>query len=624
MIVNHTFSEGFTKLYEEFLGYELGRNLLKVDGIGPEQIDVGLMSKAYFKQNLPDITVDANANANEGISANNYISEATKGILKLDGYYLIWHYARKRFGEERANDLLRSIWSGDIYFHDASSHMVNIPYCWAYSTTTIMIEGRPYGQLQSLPPKRADSFIAQIVEVTMDLSQEFAGAITPADMLVNYAWYAKNENLPDYRILNDLQKFVHVVNNKFRMGGQSPFVNLSLFDRENLNKVFKDHVYPDGTGIDVEYIMRIQKLFGEWFAKGDPVTGLPYRFPVCTINISKDSEGIIKDQDFLDWVAKTNIEKGCFNIYVNDGHKVASCCRLVNDFERMQFRTDSFGNGGMNIGSHRVITVNLPRVALLAGGSRIKFYDVLEKTLDNIADLLQVHREDILDRRVKRGFLKFFEPLKWFNLEQLFSTIGVVGIYEMAYFMGLDIRTDEGSKFVAEVLLFIEDRAKEYSTKYQHSFNVEEIPAESTAVKLAQKDSLMGLQSEFSLYSNQYIPLISEATLPERVKLTGKFMDILSGGGILHLNIKEQIKDPEVMKKLINYAVQNKVSHFAINYGFGTCVNGHTSVVGTGKTCPICGGEVREWLTRVIGYFTKVTSWHSVRREYEFPNRKFM
>lgn len=624
MQVTHTFSEGFNKLYDKYLATEEGKMLLEIDGISPEQVDVGLMSKMYFKKNLPDITVDANANANEGISANNYISEVTKGILKLDGYYLLWHYANKRFGEERATELIDSIWLGDLYFHDASSHMINIPYCWAYSTTTVMAEGRPYGQLHSLPPKRADSFIAQVIEVTMDLSQEFAGAITPADLIINYAWYAKKEKLSDYKILNDLQKFVHVTNNKFRMGGQSPFVNLSLFDRENLKKVFGDHVYPDGSKIDIEYVMHVQKLFGEWFAKGDPVTGLPYRFPVCTINISKDDNGVIKDTDFLDWVCRVNIEKGCFNIYVNDGHKVASCCRLVNDLERMQYRADSFGNGGLSIGSHRVCTINLPRIACKAGGCRDKFFNELEVALDKVADLLQVHREEILRRRVDRGFLKFFNPLKWFSLDQLFSTIGVVGIYETVYFMGYDIGIEEGTQFVEDVLNFIEDKAVEYSKLYKHSFNVEEIPAESTAVKLAQKDYLLDYQDEFRLYSNQYIPLIADATLPERIKLTGKFMDILSGGGILHLNIKEQIKDPEVMKKLVNYAVQNGVSHFAVNYGFGTCENGHTSVVGTGKTCPICGGEVKEWLTRVIGYFTKVTSWHSVRREYEFPNRKFM
>jgi ribonucleoside-triphosphate reductase len=391
-----TFEEGFDNLYKSYLDDERKAALLDIEGIAQRHLDIGEMSRSYFTKNLPDMSVDQNANANGSLSANNYMAEITKGILKAEGYYLIWHYANKVFSRIRANQLIRAIWDGDVYFHDASGPQTQIPYCWAYSTAVIMLQGRPYGQLYSVPPKRADSFMAQVIETTMDLSQDFAGAISPADLIVNYAWYAKNENLDDKQIQNDLQKFVHVMNNQFRTSGQSPFVNVSLFDRENLRKVFGEYMYPDGTGIDIEYIMHVQKLFGEWFSKGDPASGLPYRFPVCTLNISKDKDGKIQDQDFLEWTCNVNLEKGCFNIYVNDGHKIASCCRLVNDMERMQFRADSFGNGGLNIGSHRVVSINLPRIALKANGDREIFDKELRYALDIARDLLLVHREEIL------------------------------------------------------------------------------------------------------------------------------------------------------------------------------------------------------------------------------------
>ncbi len=149
---------------------------------------------------------------------------------------------------------------------------------------------------------------------------------------------------------------------------------------------------------------------------------------------------------------------------------------------------------------------------------------------------------------------------------------------------------------------------------------------ESTAPKLAAKDKMLfGEEAQpFALYSNQYIPLIADATMEERIRITGKFMDILSGGGILHINVKEEIKDPKVMRKIIEYAVQHGCSHFAINYGFGECEHNHTTVAGNSKVCSICGGEIKSWMTRVIGYFTKVTSWNKVRREFEFPKRKFI
>jgi len=481
MKIDLFFEPEFDELYESYHNDSKKRELLKLEGISKEQLDVGRMSYNYFTGKIADMSVNQNANANEDFSPSSYAAEIVKGIQKLEGYFLLWRYSQRKLGTERANELIRAIWDGDIYFHDASGVNINQPYCVAFSTQNIMLEGRPYGQLPSVPPKRADSFIAQVTETVMDLSQDFCGAIAPSDMIVNYCWYAKRENLSDYEILNDFQKFVHVVNNKFRMGSESPFTNISLFDRENLEKVFSDYRYPDGTKVDIDYVMHVQELVGEWFSKGAP-SGLPYRFPVTTVNISRDENGKILDERFLDWVCKTNIKKGCFNIYVNDGNKIASCCRLVNDMERMQFRSDSFGNGGMNLGSHRVCTVNLPRIALRAQGNEEVFFTLLQEQLENAMDLLYIHRNEIMKRRIESGFLKFFKPLGWLSLDMFFSTIGEIGIYEAGYFMGYDAKTQEGQDFTEKVLMYIEDFAKEASKKYKCSVNVEEIPKNTGAI----------------------------------------------------------------------------------------------------------------------------------------------
>lgn len=624
MRTQQTFTDDFDDIYAYYNETEKGKELLRIEGISRDFLDIGAMSKSYFTRRTSDITADANSNSNEDINQNNYLSEIAKGITKLDGYFLLFHYTKKRFGCKRADEVTKAVIRGDVYFHDATK--IQIPYCFAYSTSRIMLDGRPYGQLRSLPPKRADSFMAQVIETTMDLSQEYAGAIAPSDMLINYAFYAKNENLTDKQIENDLQKFVHVMNNKFRISSESPFTNISIFDNINLAELTKTMIYPDGSKPDIDYIMRVQKIFCEWFSKGDPSSGLPYRFPVVTINMSRDDNRNIIDKEFLDWVSRINLEKGCFNIYVNDGNKIASCCRLINNVKQMRsYRGDSYGNGGLNLGSHRVVTLNLPRIALKANRDLDKFYMTLQTNLDLCRDLLLVHREEILRRRVELGFLKFYKPLGWFNLDHMFSTIGIIGCFEMAQLMGTDIRTPEGSKFVADVLHYIENFALSCSEETNHPYNVEEIPGESVSVKLCEKDKVIFGEENvpYRLYSNQYIPLIAEASMPDRIELTGKFMDILSGGGIIHLNVREKITDPDVMKRLIEYAVNAGISHMAINYGFGRCENGHTTVCGNSDKCPECGAQIATWITRVIGYFSKVNNWAKTRREYDFPSRVF-
>lgn len=219
---------GFVELYNKYAkDYKLVR-YLEIDGISPDKLDVALMSKNYFTSRMADVSIDTNANANESMSPNSYAAQIVKGLGKLEGYNLLWRYSSRRYGKVFADEAMEHIWQGKLYFHDASGVGLQIPYCLAFSTSHIMLEGRPYGQLRSLPPKRSDSFIAQVIEVVMDMSQDHAGAISPADMIANYCYFLRKEGYdPDDEgdskyILNQLQKFVHVVNNKFRMASESP------------------------------------------------------------------------------------------------------------------------------------------------------------------------------------------------------------------------------------------------------------------------------------------------------------------------------------------------------------------------------------------------------------------
>jgi len=613
MQVNITFEDDFDELYNNF-----PVEFLRLEGIAPEQLDIGLQSKKYFAESPLSMSIDKNANA-YNIGPNNYTAEVMKPLFKLEGYYLLYRYAKRRFGEEKAKGLISAIWYGDVYFHDASGVGVQVPYCFAYSTSMLMVEGRPYGQLYSLPPKRADSFMSQVIETTMDFSQELMGAVGISDLFVNYAWYAKRENKPDYEIINDFQRFVHVMNNQFRVSGQSPFVNVSVFDREMLKRVWEDYVYPDGTKVDVEYVMHIQKLFIEWFCKGDPATGLPYRFPVVTANFAVE-DGKILDEEFLEFIAEHNRKLGCLNIHAGSTTKVASCCRLINDPIRMrQFQSDSFGNGGLNIGSHRVVTINLPRAAARANHDIKQFKQEIRKLMETARDLLLVHR-DIIKRRIEQGFLKFFD-LGWMSLNMFFSTIGFTGFYEAMQILGVDPWKEVD--VMSEIVKMMDEVCIEFSRETGWAFNLEETPAETAAVTLAAKDKVyFGLNDWYDLYSNQFYPLHVDSTnVVKRIKLTGKLMDYVSGGSILHINIADRIDYPEQMKKLIQKTIECGVTHFAINYGFCRCREGHVTI-GRYEKCPICGGEIADYMTRIVGYFVPVSKWNEVRQQ-EFHKRVF-
>ena len=111
------------------------------------------------------------------------------------------------------------------------------------------------------------------------------------------------------------------------------------------------------------------------------------------------------DQESFEYFSKINLEKGCFNIYISSSNKIASCCRLVNDLDLAG--VDSFGNGGVSLGSHRIVTLNLARIGHLSRKSEEVLFKLLQKNLDDAKMLLNAHRK-LLKANIAAGFLPFF------------------------------------------------------------------------------------------------------------------------------------------------------------------------------------------------------------------------
>lgn len=621
MFVNLSFSDKFEKWYKE----QKVMFLVK-EGISPDHLDIQIASNKYIgSANTADSSFDANAN-NDGYikSPEDHYNEMFAGQRKLKNIVSLYNTISELYGHDVAGDCLSKHVDGSVYIHD-SSHM-NKPYCFAYSTQRIMVEGRYWADPKNLPPKRAESFISQVIENTIEMSNQFAGAVAISDFLVNYAWYIHHENLDDNAISQHFQRFIYTLNGKYR-STQPPFINISVFDDNNIRVLFENHTYPDMIKpVDIiPVINRVQNLFMDVFEKGDSA-GKPFRFPVVTANLLFDKvEGYDLDERFIDKISSKNYRKGVFNIYVSDSvGKLSSCCRLVNDFKLLK-GMDSFGNGGMNIGSHKVVTINLPRIGLIAKNEE-DYIEQLKSAVEICEKILVAHRS-LIKKRARQGCLKFIEPLKYVNIDKmLFSTIGIVGVYESAIFMGYTFSTDIENpiyKFISNVLSHIRNMADRMSEKYDVGFNVEQVPAESLAYKFVEKDKLIfGDAIPFEFYSNQFVPLSFNIDPFDRIRIDGMFSKVLSGGGITHLNFTDNFQSPEQMKKVIMFAIEHGLEHFAIEHMMSECAGGHISV-GNFGSCPICSATIIEKYVRVVGYRVPLSSINKIRRIYDVPNRKY-
>lgn len=697
--------------------------LKDIQGIG--ELDPFILSDKFFNAaNVADSSIDPNANMS-GKSPVSFQSEVFKPQLKYRSFYEMWSRVRNKWGVVDANSCISSCIDGGLYFHDITK--IDQPYCFAFDTSFMLIEGRPYGWLPSTPPKRSSSFMSQLVECTMDMSQEHAGAIGIANLIVSLAYFTRKERREIHRQIKDyaytccdqplqylkmglsaaitiymaglgcdldlikgdiqalnnmtcdnkawcesdtvkfkhdiveaaiaisdkvydkyvqnlFQNFVHIMHNTFRTGGDSPFTNLSLFDKLTLRAVFDVAKYPDYSSVvdNYEEIDHLQRIFIEFFHTGSPITGKNYRFPVVSVNIKTNSEGVIEDKDFFRYVVLKNKKRGAFNIHV--GEKVATCCRLTSDLAALKdmIRMDTFGNGGLSIGSHRVVAVNLHRMALIAKYNSRAIESVIEEYLVKAEKLLVAHKE-LLSERCNQKFLKFFN-IHWQDLKMFFSTIGYTGLID-AYavysgksideIMADDDELDEYVYFANDIISKLEDFATQAGKRNEgYAFNVEEIPAENASPKLAQADNYLYGDYQFDdeadmtyhpveLLSNQMIPLYCNLPLYKRLEVSGKLMNKVSGGSILHLNLTEQVTDEAYVELVTSIIEDYKIPHFALNVGSTTCVNGHTTPGIYLDVCPQCGAEIDYFTIRVVGFATDTKDWSAPRREEFFKRQLY-
>lgn len=636
---------------------EIVTSMLKVHGLDDEKFDFINYISSMLNGNLNDMSIDANSNKNEKI-IEGIQQEAFAPVKKAVGYDYLYRKMVHLYGKKEAKRL-----SGEMY--DLSlglSDSTNIlrPYCWALNASKIVTEGRPFGQLESKPSKRVSSYISALCESIHQLSSHLAGAIAVSTFFLDVSHlslYKEGYDLRELktnkrfrkRLENEFQQFIHSVNHLSRVSNESPFTNLSVFDRVKLKFLLNemDWYFPiEELPIDkpvieseeelkefyenyiIDYIIEVQNIFLDLFDKGDPLKGgAPYRFPIITINLSKtvkDNKESVDDLKFLRSICKREIDR--YNIFTSAGTKLASCCRLLSSTDMLEYasQSNSFGAGGsISLGSHRVCTINFMRMALelittTDATQKWILTELLTNRIEDTAKILKAHRE-LLQDLINKKLHPFF-TYGWLVLSRMFSTVGIIGIYEACKVLKEHGWTGDLEK---EIPTYLNEKVNEMSAKYEMPFNIEQIPAESFAIRFAEADKILfGDKQPFEMYSNQFIPLWEEATIWERLDKDGMYNKLLTGGGIVHAQIGEKVTAKQA-EKIIKYAVNAGAEHFALNSIYSECKNKHTSF-GNLSVCPICGGEIVEKYTRIVGFFTPVSSWQKTRREWEFPKRTFV
>ena len=615
-------------LDKDFSDYMSDKNyeLLKIDGI--IKLNSFKFRRDYWTKPTEDVTISPNANlGNTGMrkSFPSLVSEMVAPINKLSSMSLLRKYGNRI--NSNGDNLVRSIISGEVYMHNLT--LLDTPYCVGLSVFPLTIDGLQFGSLTSLPAKRPTSFVNQVIRFIQIASNLFAGATALTDFFPNYSFYThQRDDYSEKSRENDFQNLIHGVSDEVRIGVQSPFTNVSIMSPESLRIMYQNYKWNKDVQINdlIEEIMINQRIYAKFISQGqlgkdrNPI-GLPYRFPITTLvadpSFSKEFPMIWEE------ILKDNANLCHLNFMSNmkiDLKSLSMCCRLnidISDLLKVNIN-NTFGSF-LQVGSHAVVSINLPRIAYESKGDEKKFIELLEQRCETSRQLLKIHRNEILNKR-RLKYHYFFQKGGLDLKRNFFSTIGFIGIANAVEIMGLKITGPVGLKLAEKILRTMKNKSVEFSKADETMYNIEEVPAEAAAGTLAQKDKLV-CGGTYSYYDSQFVPLSYDTDILKRIEIEGELQEHCTGGSISHLNLDGR-PDPEALYKFTNTILEkSKLRQFAFNAGFTVCKSGHNTM-GIYKKCKTCGSDDVDWATRIVGYFSLVSNWNRMK-QLEFKTRKW-
>lgn len=613
---------------------------------------------------------NAAANSNTDANANNSIKNVASiepEVFKDNIRVIQRQMMKDKLNElypEVAKQYIKDIESRIIYPNDESNSPIQKAYCGAYSTYPLITEG--CGGLDGITPTAPNdiqSYSGQVTNAVFALSAQTKGAVALGDYIVSLNmmvveefgsdWYDKldvticNSHVKDWQnrtikreIRKGMKQFIFGVNQpQGNRGFQSPFTNLNFFDKYYFEAMFGDFYYPNGTQPEWKAIDTLQRIFIELLRELRLI--VPLTFPVTTFALLYDENGY-KDKEYEELCAEEWAKGSSHFLYhSNNADSLSSCCRVQNKISKNYF-TSTTGMIGLMTGSVNVITLNINRIVQDWYHSNCNeniSYNLYAWAADNY-DSLKSYIINILERVYKyhiayKTMMYELEDLgmitystaNYLYIKKLYSTIGILGYYEAAKFLGLEDNTSEYKDFMAFILNTISEQNKLHSIhdkKRPFVFNLECVPGENMAVKFYTWDKSDGyfVPEDQNLYNSYFYNPWKEDNPLIKLQLHGGDISNASDGGQgCHINLDTHLSK-EQYKGLMKAAREYGCNYFTFNVPMTKCLDCNHVVNGPVGKCYKCGSENIDYYTRVIGFLTPISNW-SPERKQEFFERLY-
>lgn len=616
------------RYYEAAKAYILYRQKHYEDREVKEKMDF-LINYCNARNAATGSKYDANANV-ERKNIATLIGELPKSSFIRLNRRMLCDRIKEVYGKELSDKYLYYLNHHFIYKNDETS-IAN--YCASVTMYPWLLGGTQSIGGNASRPTNLKSFCGGFLNMVFMVSSMLSGACATPEFLMYMNYFIGLEYGKDYyqhtddvvdlslkkrtldKVITDyFEQVVYTINQPSGARNfQSVFWNIAYYDKYYFQSLFGNFYFPDGSQPDWDSLNWLQKRFMRWF--NQERTRAVLTFPVETMALlSKD--GDVLDQEYADFTAEMYAAGHSFFTYLSDNaDSLSSCCRLRNEIQDNGF-SYTLGAGGVSTGSKSVLTINLNRCIQYAHKNNIPHMQFLEEIVD-LTHKVQICYNENLKYLLDKGMLPLFDA-GYIAMSRQYLTIGINGLVEAAEFLNIPISDNpQYQAFVEDILGLIET----YNKRYRSSsllFNCEMIPAENVGVKHAKWDREDGYQVPRDCYNSYFYVVEDKNTnVLDKFRLHGrKYITHLTGGSALHLNLEEHLSQ-EQYRQLLRVAAVEGCNYFTFNIPNTICNEcGHIDKRYL-KECPECHSKDVDYMTRVIGYMKRVSSFSEARQEEE-------
>ena len=419
---------------------------------------------------------------------------------------------------------------------------------------------------------------------------------------------------------NGVQTIQYQINTLMTTNGQSPFVTLFLYIRD-------DDPYVEENAMIVEEILR-QRLVGIKNESGVYVTPA---FPKLVYVLDENNNLTGGRFDYLTKLAAKCSAKRMYPDYIS-AKKMRENYE-GNVFSPMGCRSflapwkDENGNykfeGRFNQG---VVSINLPQIGLEVRGDMDKFWPEFDRRLDVCYEALMCRHNAL------KGVKSDVSPIHWQYgalarlkkdepIDKLlyggYSTLslGYIGLYELTYLMtGKSHTTEEGQAFALEVMNHLNETVLRWRAETNIGFALYGTPAESLCYSFAEIDreryGTVENVTDKGYYTNSYhVDVREDIDAFSKFQFESQFQSISKGGCISYVEVPNMSNNLTALEDVIHFIYDN-IQYAEFNTKSDYCqVCGYEGEIRINDNleweCPVCGNRDQRKMNvvrRTCGY----------------------